>query len=103
MPSKLKLNPNPTFDIIVSIPVAGQLQDEDVTFTVKALPQSQLDELTGEGVLYSDFVKAIVTDWDIDAPFSADNLAILFDNYPAAARAIYEAYGKEFFKVVEKN
>lgn len=103
MVSKLKLNPNPTFDIIVSIPVAGQLQDEDVTFTVKALPQSKLDELTGEGVLYSDFVKAIVTDWDINAPFNQDNLMILLDNYPQSGKLIFDGYGKEYYKAAEKN
>ncbi len=103
MASNLKLQPNPTFEIIANIPVAGALEHESVVFTVKHLPHSKLDEVTGEGIAYADFAQTVAVDWDIDAPFSADNLAILFDNYPAAARAIYEAYGKEFFKVVEKN
>lgn len=103
MPSKLKLNPNPTFELLVSVPVAGKLENEDVIFTVKALSQSKLNELTGEGVLYTDFGKAVVSDWDIDAPFNQENLLILFDNYPQLARLLFEAYGKEMFKAAEKN
>lgn len=103
MASKLKLNPNPTFHLKVSIPVAGQEQSEDVVFTVKALPQSKLDELTGEGILYGDFVQKIVVGWDIEAEFNQDNLMILLDNYPASGRLIFECYGKEIFKVAEKN
>lgn len=103
MASNLKLQPNPTFEIITNIPIAGALEHESVVFTVKHLPHSKLDELTGEGIAYADFAQTVVVGWDIDAPFSAENLAILMDNYPVTARTIYEAYAKEFFKVVEKN
>ena len=103
MKSKLKLNPNPTFEIIVAIPVAGQLQDEDVAFTVKSLPQSKLDELTSEGILYSDFAKEVVAGWDIDAEFSKDNLMVLLDNYPQSGKLIFDGYAKEIYKAADKN
>lgn len=103
MTSKLKLQPNPTFELLVSVPVAGKLENEDVIFTVKALPESKLNEITGNGVLYTDFGKEMVIGWDIDAEFSEENLMILFDNYPQSARLLYEAYGKEVYKLAEKN
>ena len=103
MSSKLKLNPNPTFELVVAIPVAGKLENEDIIFTVKFLPESKLNEITGEGVLYADFGKEIVVGWDIDAEFNEANLMILFDNYPQSARLLFEAYGKEVFKAAEKN
>lgn len=103
MTSKLKLQPNPTFELVVSVPVAGKLENEDVIFTVKFLPESKLNEITGEGVPYADFGKEIVAGWDIDAEFNEANLMILFDNYPQSARLLFEAYGKEVFKAAEKN
>lgn len=103
MACKLKLQPNPTFELLVSVPVAGKLENEDVVFKVKTVPESKLNDIVGEGVLYADFAKEIVVGWDIDAEFNEQNLMILFDNYPQAAFSLFDAYGKEYYKVAEKK
>ena len=102
MASKLKLQPNPTFRIFASIHIPGQLEKETVAFEVKALSESALssgenDETTVE------FCRRVVTDWDIDAPFTQENLTLLLDNYPSAPRAILNAYLKELYGEAEKN
>ncbi|SSY80299.1 phage tail assembly chaperone [Alysiella crassa] len=103
MTSKLKLNPNPTFELLVSVPVAGKLENEDVLFTVKHLPQTKLAEMFDDGIVYREFGKEMVTGWDIDAPFNQDNLMILFDNYPQSAFLLFKAYEAEYYKAAGKN
>lgn len=105
MNDKLTLQPNPTFELMISVPVAGALEKKNVLFTVKHLPQSQLEaEFDGDdGFIYSEFGKKMVTDWDIDAEYNESNLLILFDNYPNLARLLFETYIKEYYKAAEKN
>lgn len=100
---RLSVKPNPTFELLVSVPVAGRVDNEDVVFTVKSVPESKLNEMTGEGVLYADFAKEIVVGWDLEDKFSKENLMIYLDYRPRAALLLYQAYGAEFYKAAEKN
>lgn len=98
---KFTLVPNPTFKANVKIPVAGKEKPEVVTFTFKHMPMSQLEEMGGEHI--DDFFKAIIADWAISEPYNADNLKLLFDNYPSAANSITTTYYNELLGNREKN
>lgn len=101
---KLTLNPTPTFELNISIPVAGQLENADVTLTVKHYPQSKLNDLLGEdGIIYADFAREVLAGWDLDEELTPQNLDKVVDNYPHFARAVFEEYGKEYYKAAEKN
>lgn len=103
--AKLKLQPNPTFNLLVSIPIAGQIENDDVQFKVKALSNSALLDLgkNSDDYTFTDFVKDVVVGWDLDAAFTPQNLLLLLDNYPQAALLINKAYLNEFYKEAEKN
>jgi len=100
-----KLDPNPTFTVSVDIPVPGG-QPQPLTLVYrhkrKAEIQRYLDSAAGRED--ADFISEIVAGWqDVDAEFSADNLAKLLDAYPAAAAAILEAWVYALGRAREKN
>lgn len=112
--AKLKFQPDPTFELPVSLPVAGQEEKAEAVFTVKYLSYSQVDNLFsaakeggGDNVNdflgFSDFARQVVTGWNIDKEFNADNLNRLLDNYPNLAEILCEEYFEEYYKARRKN
>jgi hypothetical protein len=98
----LKLKANPTFKAKVMIPVAGG-ESLPVTFEFRHMTRDALESfLGGEDAgkrSYEDTTCAIVAGWEgVDAPFSREAVAELFQNYMGAPLAILEVYGKELGK-----
>jgi len=93
---KIKLIPDPTFSATVSIPIPGD-KTGDVTFTFKGRTRDEyrefVDGITGRTDL--EVVMDIVSGWNLDEPFSSDNVAMLLNAYVAAGRAIIDKYFAE--------
>lgn len=103
------LNPNPTFKTEVTIPLPGG-KDGKVKFVFKHKGRKALKEFfdsLGEGDTARpdhESLMELIADWDgVDAKFSEEALETLLDNYPGAARAIFEAYNRGLFEGREKN
>ncbi|WP_032115197.1 phage tail assembly chaperone [Candidatus Arsenophonus nilaparvatae] len=99
--AKFTLIPKPTFKANVLIPVAGKKEPEVVTFTFNHKAMSELETMREMPI--DEFYQQIIADWAIEAPYHADNLKLLFDNYPSAASAISTTYYSELLGQREKN
>lgn len=108
-----KLQPNPTFEAQIAIPVPGGGEDK-IKFKFKRLGRKALrslfDELnakTAEAVSEVDeteILLKVVEGWSgVDAEFNAENLATLCDNYPGAIGAILGNYSSKMVGAQEKN
>ena len=103
-----KLQPNPTFTAKVGITVAGQIKPAEVEFEFKHLSRKQVsaffDRLRDEKIEDAEALGEIVVGWKgIDQPYSAETLATLLDNYPAAARDLFAAFSRELMESRAKN
>lgn len=92
----LKIKANPTFKAKVKIPVPGG-EKVEIEVEFKHMTRAQLEQfLTGEdakGRKDEETVLAICAGWSgVDAEFSRDALADLFQNFHGSARAIVETY-----------
>lgn len=102
-----KLQPKPTFWATVSISVPGQDKPSAI--------QVQFNHLGREAMkIYFDGLQdgqddaaallTIVSGWKgVDAEFSPESLATLIDNYPSAAKAMFEAFTRETLEAKSKN
>ena len=121
----LKFTPNPTFKLLVLVPVAGQDTPEDIPLTVKHLKPVEYSDLvskTGEAMakaagkdgkqvdLMVDTMLALITGWEwtdsgkpADVALSRENMTLVLHNYPAFYHAVISQYGQELYKVREKN
>jgi hypothetical protein len=102
----LKLQPNPTFTAAVALSVPGQDKPAKITVTFKHLARPQIRDFFGnlEGKTDLDALGAIISGWSgIDEPFSEESLALLLDNYPAAAGELFEAFRRELLEARAKN
>lgn len=102
------LNPNPTFKTDVTIPTTdgdGVIEIEFRHKGRKAL-KAYFDSL-GEGDdarKDTDALSELIAGWGkIDAEYTPEALETLLDNYPTAAKAIFEAYNKGLFEGRQKN
>lgn len=92
-----KLNPEPTFRATVDIPVAGA---DDTPLEVE-FRHKKKDDLKAFFVSFADRSDAeclldIVVTWhNCEAPFNAEALETLLQNYPAAGKAILAKYSQE--------
>lgn len=103
--AKLTLKPNPTFVSLVLIPVAGEAPAR-VAFTFKYRTASELASISSdiqEAKSEVDSVFLVASGWDLDDEFTPENVGLLVDQRPGAARAIFETYFKEVYGVREKN
>lgn len=103
-----KLNPNPVFTSDVIIPTPNG--DGKITFEFKHMGRKALKaffESLGEGDTQRQDNEALldlISNWaGVDEKFSPEALEILLDNYPSAAKAIFEAYNKGLFEGKAKN
>lgn len=102
--AKFKLVAEPTFKSNVFIPRPGQVNGQiELTFRHYKLSDITKFEEELKGKTVSELVMKIVTDWNLEEEFNQDNLDILLNNYPAAAKAITDTYYKEIFGQREKN
>lgn len=95
----LKFKPDPTFKAKVEIPAAGSPIEIELTFRHRG--KKALDAF-GEEIREMSDVDALmlmIEDWtDMGEPFSAESLAQLVDDYPAAGFAITRAYFRELLQ-----
>ena len=100
------LQPKPTFTGEVMIPTPNG--EGKVTFEFKHMGRKALKaESLGEGDTArpdSEALLDLVSGWSgVDEKFSPENLDVLLDNYPSAAKVIFEAYNKGLFEGKQKN
>jgi hypothetical protein len=102
------LQPNPTFKRIVTFPTPSG--EAKITFEFKHKGRKALKAFfasIGEGEnarTDSDALQELIHTWfEVDVPYSPENLELLLDNYPNAASEIFEAYHKGLFEGKQKN
>lgn len=101
----LKLQPNPTFDAKVMVPVVGG-PDEEITLTFRHKGVAAIKEFAERAKTADDVdsVSELVAGWNgVDAEFNRDNLAQLLDAYPSLSARIIEAWFNEIASAKTKN
>jgi len=93
---KLALTNAPTFKAKVAIPVPGAKAVE-VEFTFKGRTREQFKEFVDAlaGMEDAEAIMGLASGWELDDPFTRENVALLIDNYLGAARVIIEKYFAE--------
>ncbi len=121
----LKFNPNPTFKLLVLVPVAGQDTPEDIPLTVAHMKpkefsdllnaaREKLEKLTGKEDkqldTMADTLMKLVKGWEwtengapVDIPLTRENIVVVMENYPAFYAAVVSQYGQEMYSQREKN
>ena len=100
--AKLSLKANPTFTAMVPIPVAGS-EATMVQFTFRHRTRQELDKyldeikaLDAEGVDNDvSIVMKVATGWELDDPFTQENVLELVSNYHGSGYAISRSYVRE--------
>ena len=101
-----KLNPNPTFTAKVPLSIPGESKRATVDVEFKHLSRKAIQEFFQnlEGKTDAESLAEIIVSWKgIDAAYSAETLATLLDNYPAAGRELFEAFRLELMEARAKN
>lgn len=108
--AKLKFTPNPTFELLVSVPIAGQSENEEITFTVKYITKKESEKLhtkykaeENDYLYYWNMTKSLVVGWDLNIEFNEQNLDILLDSYPQIPQKFNLEYFREYWGLAEKN
>ncbi|SER52324.1 MULTISPECIES: phage tail assembly chaperone [Pseudomonas] len=99
-----KLDPNPTFDALVAIPVPGGSK-ADVKFTFKHRSKTELEDFlsTNKDMDDTTLVKSIADGWELDDEFNDENIGRLLNNYIGAGSAIYVKYLEELYQAKRLN
>lgn len=98
--AKFSLDPNPTFQATVEIPLPGG-EKAPVKFTFKHRDRDGLRAFM-DGTPDKDAADVVLeaaAGWDLDDEFNAENVKRLVTNYLGAGRAVYEAYVVELAQV----
>lgn len=101
-----KLQPNPTFNSKVSLSVPGEISQAAITVTFKHLSRPKIKAYFDglEGKTDSESLGEIILGWEgVDAPYSAESLQALLDNYPVAGNELFEAYRRDLMESRRKN
>ena len=102
----LKLQPKPTFQLEVDVPVAGEEKPTKIKLTALYRNTEELEKLIGgdETVTVDEFVMATITGWEgVDAVFSEATLRELLSNYHGVGIVIHRAYFNEVYKAARGN
>lgn len=95
---KFSLEPKPTFEASVLIPIPGA-RPESVKFTFKHRDRTAyrewFDSLAEGGREDEDVVFEIASGWELEDPFDRESVGKLIANYIGSARAIIETYIRE--------
>lgn len=96
---KLTLAVNPTFSAKVAVPVAGGDLAE-VVFTFRHRTKTELDKFvtSRDGVDDVDSFMDMVVGWDLDEPFTRENVKLLLENYIGSAVSTLKVYIDELVK-----
>lgn len=101
---KFTLDPKPTFDLKVPVPVPGEGFTE-ITLTCRYRNRTQFEQFLDEikEKTNSEIVMLVATGWNVDAEFNEGNVEKLVENYMGSASSIVGAYAEELMKVRGKN
>jgi hypothetical protein len=93
MSKKFKLDPNPTFDAAVQVPVHGK-GTESVRFTFKHMTKDELAEVSASAkdMTEVESIKAVTVGWELEDEFNDENILRLIQNYQGAGKAIISTY-----------
>ncbi len=101
---KLKLIPNPTFQTKVAIPVAGgESADVLMTFVHRTRDEIKVFRETRDAKTDEQSFMDMVTAWDLEDEFNAENVTKLLQNYAGAGVATYLRYMDELHKFKQGN
>ena len=101
-----KLQPNPTFKTKVAISVAGEKRQPEIEVEFKYLNRERVREYFDnlQGKTDAEALAEIIVGWSgVDEAYSPEALAILLDNYPAAAADLFESFRRELLEAKRKN
>lgn len=101
-----KLQPNPTFKSKVQISIPGADKPAALEIEFKHLARPKIKEFFEglEGKTDAEALGEIIVGWvGVDAPYSADSLQTLLDNYPAAGGELFEAFRRDLLESRRKN
>jgi hypothetical protein len=103
-----KIQPNPTFEVAVTIVSHGEAQTMNLTFRAKTAKEYQaLLEPVGKAkdaaAAMTDVFLALVEKWDADMELSKASVQALHDHRPGAVWKIIEAYGDEMIAARKGN
>ncbi|ENA37413.1 hypothetical protein HMPREF1487_04331 [Pseudomonas sp. HPB0071] len=99
-----KLDPNPTFDAIVPIPLHGG-GSANVKMKFKHRPKAELQqfiEATKESLL-DDLIIEMVVGWDLEDEFTPENIKRLTENYGGSGLLVYKTYINELTQASRLN
>lgn len=101
---KFSLDPSPTFDAPVPLPVHGGGTVEK-RFTFKHRDRDALKQFLDTMSERSDVqtVMEMVKSWELDDDFNEVNVKRLVDNYLGSARAIYDTYLQQLSQAKRLN
>ena len=102
---KLLLQPAPTFQAPVLIPVAGA-EPARVIFTFRHRTRSELRAFVaglGDYASDADLIQAMSTGWDLADVWTPANVELLVENHVAAPSAILDVYLDQLARGREKN
>lgn len=92
-----RLSPEPTFRVLVDIPVPGRApQQLEVEYRHKTREELRAIDESFVGRSEADCLLDIMCNWhNADGPFSKEALEKLLNDYPQAAGALLARYAKE--------
>ena len=92
--AKLKLVADPTFKARVGIPLAGNDEEAFVELTFRHRSKADLSKFTEDmkGMEDTEVFMAMVTAWDLEDPFTTENVKLLMENYIGSGLATFRVY-----------
>lgn len=92
----------PDFEVEVLIALPAGDDPPPLPMMVRYMPTDKLDEKVRAGL--GEFARAVVVGWrDHEDAFSAEAFEVFLQQYPAAPRAIWDAYTKAIGEAKRKN
>ncbi|SIQ99818.1 phage tail assembly chaperone [Pseudacidovorax sp. RU35E] len=102
--AKFRLKAAPTFDAAVKIPLPGGEVGE-IVFTFRHRTKAELDAFMARLQTLTDpeAILEMASGWDLEEPFTIENVVVLLDNHYAAPRQVVDVYVSQLFQAKEKN
>jgi hypothetical protein len=88
---KLSLIAKPSFNAVVSVPIAGG-EAAEIRFTFKHRTKTDFEKWVTQERNDVDAILDVASDWDLLEPFNAESVELLVQNHISAPAAIMEAY-----------
>lgn len=99
------LNPEPTFEWPVPVPVAGKVEPVMVRMSFKHRTKDELDKFMKErgGKSDADSFMEMVSGWELSDEFTRPNVEKLLQNRAGTALSAYREYIEQLVKAKAKN